>query len=60
MSHHRKDRGWAHVLLPCDAIAMLQRAAAMPITASDPLLRIKAVERAIQQVKWMYPWHFRG
>ncbi|CCJ51965.1 hypothetical protein L527_2090 [Bordetella bronchiseptica MBORD839] len=39
---------------------MLQRAAAMPITASDPLLRIKAVERAIQQVKWMYPWHFRG
>ncbi len=59
MSHYRKDRGWTHGLLPRDAVALLKRAVATPVTASDPLLRIKTVERAIQQVKWKYPWHFR-
>lgn len=47
-----------HSLLPPDAIALLQKAAQTPNTASDPLARVKAVQQATQRVKAQYPHLF--
>lgn len=45
--------------LPPDAVALLQRAAITPITADDPLARVKAIEAATQRVKLKYPNLFK-
>lgn len=44
--------------LPADAVALLQRAAQTPITADDPLARVKAIEQATKRIKRDYPNHF--
>ena len=44
--------------LPPAAIAQLQRAAQTPITADDPLARVKAIEQATARVKRDYPEFF--
>lgn len=48
-----------HQVYPAAAQAILQRAAQTPITASDPLARVKAIEKANQQVKQLFPQYFR-
>lgn len=45
-------------ILPADAIAQLQRAASTPITARDPLARVKAIEQAVKRVKRNHPQYF--
>lgn len=50
---------WCSRLLPPDAIARLQRAAQTPITAQDPLARLKAIEFATQWAKLKYPHFFK-
>lgn len=47
-----------HNILPLEAMLILQRAANTPITADDPLARVKAIEQAIQRVKREYPQMF--
>lgn len=44
--------------LPPAAQRILQRAAQTPITAADPLARVKAIEQATKRVKAEYPHHF--
>lgn len=46
-------------LLPADAVAELQRAAQTPITATDPLARVKAIEQATKRVKANHPQFFK-
>lgn len=48
-----------HRLLPPDAIRALQEAAKTPITAADPLARVKAIEQATRRIKRTYPHLFR-
>ena len=48
-----------HQVLPAAAIALLQRAAKTPITADDPLARVKAIEQATKRVKQQYPSFFQ-
>lgn len=48
-----------HQALPAAAIALLQRAAKTPITAEDPLARVKAIEQATKRVKRDYPHLFQ-
>lgn len=48
-----------HQVLPAAAIALLQRAAKTPITAEDPLARVKAIEQATKRVKRDYPHLFQ-
>lgn len=48
-----------HKLLPPDAVAELQRAAAVEPTPVDPLRRQKAIEAAINRLRLKYPDHFR-
>lgn len=45
-------------LLPADVVAQLTRAALTPITARDPLARVKAIEQAVKRAKRYYPHHF--
>jgi len=47
-----------HSLLPPDAIAALQRAAATPPIGPDPLARQKAIEKATARIKLQYPDYF--
>lgn len=44
--------------LPAEAVALLQRAANTPITADDPLARVKAIEQVTKRIKRDYPNHF--
>lgn len=46
-------------LLPYEARALLQRAAATPIPPHDPLSRVKAIESASSRLKLEYPQFFR-
>ncbi len=48
-----------HGVLPGPAQLDLMRAAKTPITADDPLARVKAIEQAIKRIKSKYPSHFR-
>lgn len=54
----KRDRQ-AHQLYPVAAQAILQRAAQTPITPDDPLARVKAIDKANQQVKQLFPQYFR-
>lgn len=47
-------------LLPAEAVAQLQRAAQTPITAADPLARVKAIEQATQRVRSQFPQFFQS
>lgn len=53
------DQQPIHRLLPPSAIKALQEAAKTPITAADPLARVKAIERATQRIKREHPHLFR-
>lgn len=53
------DQKPLHSLLPPSAIKALQEAAKTPITAADPLARVKAIERATRRIKLDYPHLFR-
>jgi hypothetical protein len=44
--------------LPQEAINLLKRAAQTPITPADPLARVKAIEKATQRIKTLYPNYF--
>lgn len=44
-----------HSLLPPDAIALLQKASQTPIPAHDPHARVKAVDKARERIRTMYP-----
>lgn len=46
-------------LLPAAAVAMLQRAHQTPITADDPLARVKAIEQATRRIKLQFPQYFK-
>jgi hypothetical protein len=48
----------SHTLLPLDAQAMLRRAAATKVTDTDPMARIRAVDRAIKHVKLAHAARF--
>lgn len=50
---------WSHRALPLDAQRELKRASQTPITPDDPLARVKAIDHAIQQVKFRYPHLFK-
>lgn len=45
--------------LPETAADALKRAAQVKPTASDPMARIKAVERAAEMARRLYPNHFK-
>lgn len=45
-------------LLPPDAVAALQKAAATEPSAADVLRRQKAIEKATQRIKTQYPQFF--
>ena len=45
-------------LLPEDARKILMRAAKTPVPLCDPLARVKAIEKATERVKAMYPQLF--
>ena len=46
-------------VLPAAAVAMLQRANQTPVTADDPLARVKAIEQATRRIKMQYPQFFK-
>ena len=48
-----------HTVLPLEAQQILVRASMTPITPTDPLARVKAIEKATQRVKDLYPQYFR-
>lgn len=48
-----------HGALPVDAQLDLMAAAKTPITAVDPLARVKAIEQATKRVKRNYPRFFK-
>jgi hypothetical protein len=54
-SAHQKFHG----ALPQEAQRILMRAAQTPVTAADPLARTKAIEKATQRIKTMYPDYFQ-
>jgi hypothetical protein len=45
--------------LPQEAIDILKKAAQTPVTRADPLARIKAVEKANQRIKDLFPNLFK-
>lgn len=47
-----------HTLLPPEAIAALQKAAATKNPAADPLRRQKAIEHVTQRIKQQHPQFF--
>ncbi len=44
-----------HTLLPPDAIALLQKAQKTPIPDHDPFARVKAIDKARDRIRQMYP-----
>jgi hypothetical protein len=46
-------------VLPAAAALTLKRAAQVPIEPNDPLSRVKAIDRAIRQVRLQYPRFFQ-
>lgn len=61
MSQAVKQEGFAHLarVLPMDAAICLFNASQTPVTDSDPLARLRAIERAIEKVRREYGWLFR-
>lgn len=51
--------GEHHTVLPPDAQDILRRAASTPLDPSRPTARTEAIERAIVEVKLMYPLLFK-
>lgn len=49
-----------HNILPPEAQKLLKLAAQTPITASDPLARVKAIEQATRGIKINFPNLFRS
>lgn len=49
----------ASQLLPPDAVAALQKAAATEPSAADPMRRQKAIEKTTQHLKTQYPQFFK-
>lgn len=45
--------------LPQTAVELLKRAAQTPVTPTDPLARVKAIEKATQRVKDLFPNLFK-
>lgn len=45
--------------LPPGAVELLKRAAQTPITPTDPLARVKAIEKAHQRIKSQFPNLFK-
>lgn len=45
--------------LPQEAIDLLKKAAQTPITPADPLARVKAIEKANQRIKSLFPNLFK-
>lgn len=45
--------------LPIEAAELLKRAAQTPVTRADPLARLKAIEKATQRIKSLYPNLFK-
>ena len=45
--------------LPYEAVELLKRAAQTPITRADPLARVKAIEKATQRIKTLFPNLFK-
>ncbi|NLX17395.1 MAG: hypothetical protein GXY45_10575 [Ramlibacter sp.] len=45
-------------ILPPDAVAELQKAARTRILKADPLARVKAINHAIEQIKYRHPEFF--
>ena len=54
-AHQKKYHG----ALPLEAQRILMRAAQTPVTATDPMARAKAIEKATQRVKAQYPEYFQ-
>ena len=48
-----------HTALPLEAQQILIRASMTPITPTDPLARVKAIEKATQRVRQLFPQYFR-
>lgn len=46
-------------LLPHEAAVALQQAVLTPIARTDPLARVKALEKVTEQIKSQYPQFFR-
>lgn len=46
-------------VLPPEAVAALQKAAATKIPAADPLRRQKAIEATTQRIQQQYPQFFK-
>lgn len=47
-------------VLPHAAREALRRAAATPVSDADPLARMKAINRATEQIRRQYPQFFRS
>ena len=45
--------------LPQIAVDLLRQAAQTPITPTDPLARVKAIEKATQRIKTLFPNLFK-
>jgi hypothetical protein len=45
--------------LPPEAVNLLKQAAQTPITPTDPLARVKAIEQAIKRIKRLFPNLFK-
>lgn len=50
-----RPAGW----LPYHAAKLLQNAALTPVSVFDPLARVKAIDKATEQVKRQYPQFFK-
>lgn len=61
MSQAVKQEGVAHLarVLPMDAAICLFNASQTSVTDSDPLARLRAIERAIEKVRSEYRWLFQ-
>lgn len=46
-------------VLPPDAVELLQKACCTPIRTADPQARVKAINHAIEQIKYRYPQLFQ-
>jgi hypothetical protein len=45
--------------LPQEAVDLLKKAAQTPVTRADPLARLKAIEKATQRIKSLFPKFFK-
>lgn len=50
-----KNTAPVHRVLPPEGQAMLQRAAATPTPPGDPMARTRAINQAVEKLKFLYP-----